>query len=136
MKAAVTLTALLGAVSATNHLPKTWADYKTLSSSSMESLFDNYKVSFGKKYLNAADEEKHFAVFKENVKTIFDFNDQKGNSYVKGISKFTDMSAEERHSFIMPESTAAAVRFSIFLSNCTKQYVCCDILGPLHQEAQ
>jgi hypothetical protein len=112
MLLALAATATAAALSQ-KEFPRTWSEFNG-QGKSLESLFQDYKATFGKVYSTEADEELHFAQFKATVQKIFEFNERKKQgelqpSYTKGITRFTDMSTEERRGYVMPETNAAEV---------------------------
>ncbi len=85
-------------------LPNSWSQFDSLHGKSMESLFNQFKGRFQKNYKSDIDEKTHFAVFASRVKSILDWNENGGHSYKKGINVFTDLDADERRQFVMPET--------------------------------
>jgi hypothetical protein len=88
-------------------MPSTWEEF-ALHHHTMENLFSTFRKEFGKDYLSKDHEKQHFSIFKGRVKSILDWNDpKKGNgekgTYLKGINRFSDLSAEERRGFVMSE---------------------------------
>lgn len=92
--------------------PFSWEEFDGKYSRSMEALFKDFKLEFGKKYDGEQHERAHFEIFREKAKDVFDFNGKK-LSWYKGINRFTDMSDDELKSFVMPE-TKVDVRYLFF----------------------
>ena len=101
----VALISLLSLVSSAEIFPKTWKDFSG-NSRDFTVLFDKFKKTFGKVYVDDADEKRHFIVFSQRVKSILDWNSDGKNSYVKGFNRFTDLDDEERKGYVMKETPA------------------------------
>lgn len=106
LQVSLLLTAGLVAANPSN-FPRTWNDFDVSDSKSLESLFGRFKTSFGKTYVSDAEERSHFETFSSRVHDILDWNEGGKQSYTKGITKFTDMSNDERQSYVMPETSMA-----------------------------
>ena len=101
-----------------SEMPQTWAAFRLATSGQDQpflNLFSRYKDVFGKYYASSAVENQHYEIFVDRVKSIFDFNDD-GKRYRKGITRFTDMTADMRRSFVMEESTVSASKKKSFPS--------------------
>ena len=105
----IALTVSIAVVSALPSFPRNWKDFESSHESSMVKLFESYKESYSKKFSSIKEEVAHFTVFSENVNNIFNWNAETGHSYVKGITKFTDLSDAERAGFVMKDTIAAEV---------------------------
>ena len=86
--------------------PRTRDEFKSgHDNGSMDVLFNRYKKIFDKSFSSTEEEKQRFGVFAEKVNSFFDWNEESsGHSYRKGITKFTDMDAESRRQFVMPET--------------------------------
>jgi hypothetical protein len=91
--------------------PETWSELRASAEGRDESLlhlFVRFKETFGKSYATGAIENIHFQLFAERVKGIFDFNSVGKHTYRKGITRFTDMDADMRRSYVMQETAVSA----------------------------
>jgi hypothetical protein len=104
MKSALLIGGTVALASATN-FPRTWKDFKEgQDKGDMDGLFARYLTVFDKSY-DHFERTEHFGVFKERLHSIFDFNEDKSHGYVKGITRYTDLSAEERAGMgVMPST--------------------------------
>ncbi|KAK9150496.1 hypothetical protein Syun_008805 [Stephania yunnanensis] len=62
---------------------------------SMVERHEQWMVQFGRGYTDAAEKEKHFNVFKENVKRIEEFNKAGNQLYILSVNEFADLTNEE-----------------------------------------
>lgn len=93
-----------------SRLPQTWSELHKLNGGEDDSLielFAKFKEVYGKTYATTSTENFHFKIFAERVKEILDFNSAGAQSYSKGITRFADMTADMRRSYVMPETSAA-----------------------------
>ncbi len=97
-------------------MPKNWQQFEKMHGNSMEKLFAQYKLSFDKKFESKHAEESHFQVFTDRVRSILDWNKDTTKSYTKGINRFTDLTADERRKFVMPETKMEVINTLVFVS--------------------
>lgn len=57
--------------------------------------FNNFIGVFGRKYTDLGEFEKRFLIFKDNLKTIHDHNNQLGQNFTMGVNQFTDLTSDE-----------------------------------------
>jgi hypothetical protein len=109
MKSAILIGSVALASASTEHnvFPRTWKDFQNgVDKGDMEGLFGRYVGAFDKKY-TPQEHSSHFQVFKERLHSIFDWNDEKSHTYVKGITTYTDLTEEERRGMgVMPSTPA------------------------------
>lgn len=111
-------------------LPQTWDELHKLNGGggddSLIELFVKYKETYKKTYATDSVENFHFKIFAQRVKGILDFNTAGQNTYKKGITRFADMSADMRRSYIMEETMVSRSK-----SNSTPQKLIVPKSKPL-----
>lgn len=85
--------------------PRTWKQFNDgEDKGNMDGLFDRYLDAFQKTYTRR-ERVEHLHVFKERMQSIFQFNEEKSHSYVKGVTAFTDLTEEQRFGMgVMPST--------------------------------
>lgn len=130
VKKSVLVAGVLQVVAATHHeFPKTRAEFDLHDNGSMEGLFKRFKTTFGKAYGSTEEERVHFGIFTDRVKSFFEWNEAGTASYTKGITKFTDLDAEMRRSFVMQDSLAAQAKSPKVSSSADAKYEFKPLVG-------
>lgn len=83
------------------------------NSMSMRERHEAWMALFGRTYKDAAEKEKRFMIFKENVEFINSFNSAgKNRSYTLGVNQFADITPDELKAFHSGYSMAASIPWS------------------------
>jgi len=76
----------------------TWACQVTsreLQEPSMSARHEQWMATYGKVYADAAEKERRFEIFKDNVEYIESFNTAGNTPYKLSVNKFADLTNEE-----------------------------------------
>ena len=69
--------------------------FVVLCSSVFADEFGKYTLEYGKKYSSPKEYVQRKAIFESNLKEIEKHNENRGNTFTKGINQFTDMTQSE-----------------------------------------
>ena len=70
---------------------------RTLYEASVVSKYEQWMANYGRSYMDAAEKEKRFKIFMENLEYIENFNNAAGNksTYQLGLNQFSDLTNDE-----------------------------------------
>jgi hypothetical protein len=69
--------------------------FAIICSSALADQFGKYQTEFGKQYTSPKEYVQRKAIFEANLKEIEKHNENRANTYTRGVNQFTDMTQNE-----------------------------------------